>query len=91
MARRSHASFPMKYDTDPRRSCTIPKIFGLRRWFESKFGDLCEFHDYSYQLRLGKTKADMAMLKGMYKRGYWYLVPPTFIFFNTFGFWYYYT
>lgn len=81
----------MKYDNSPRRSCTLPKILGLRKAFENRFGDLCEAHDVAYVTRTGKWAADKVFLKGMYDRGYWWLVPSTAFFFLTFGFWYYYT
>ena len=81
----------MKYDTDPKRECTLPKIFGLRKWFENRFGDLCHAHDAAYVARTGKIKADLAFLKGMTQRGYWWLVPPTAIMFATVGTYMYYT
>lgn len=80
----------MKYDANPKRQCTLPKILGLRKWFENRFGDLCEVHDYMYVNKFGKWNADKAFLKGMYNRGYWWMVPPTFFFFMTLGFAYYY-
>lgn len=82
----------MIYDKNrEHRACTLPKIFGLRRWFENRFGDICEIHDYGYVMRLGKWKTDMIFLKRMWERGYWWLAIPTFIMFNTVGFFYYYT
>lgn len=73
------------------RTCTIPKIFGLRDWFENRFGDLCERHDFEYSNRTGKWSADMRLVRGMWDRGYWWLAVPTFLFVNTIGIFYYYT
>lgn len=74
-----------------RRTCTIPAIFGLRDWFDKRFWDLCDYHDTAYKKRTGKWHSDMVFIGGMIIRGYWYLTIPTFIMFNTIGFWYYYT
>ena len=81
----------MKYDKDARHHCTIPKILNLKEWFEEKLGDVCKLHDEGYVLRSGKWKSDSLMYRAMWKRGLWYLIPPTFLMFNTIGFWYYYT
>lgn len=80
-----------KYDDNPKRECTLPKIFGLRKWFENRFGDLCHAHDQAYVARTGKLKADIAFLKGMSERGYIWLAIPTAFFFFTAGFFYYLT
>lgn len=54
-----------------RRYCTVPKVFGLRDWFVSRFNDLCKEHDRRYQNREGyQLHADWQMVKGMAKRGY---------------------
>lgn len=81
----------MKLYNGERRHCTIPTWIGVGSWYVKRFNDLCVDHDYAYINRTGKWSADKAMLKGIYARGYWYLVIPTFFFFMTAGFWYYYT
>lgn len=73
------------------RYCTLPAIFGLREWFEKRFGDLCFDHDLAYIARSGKWGADMTLIRGMIDRGYWWVAVPTFLFLITFGVWYYYT
>jgi hypothetical protein len=83
--------FRMKYDKNLRHHCTIPTIFHVREWFERKFGDICEAHDAAYVLRSGKWKADKMFYKAIWERGPIVLIIPTFLFFNTFGFFYYYT
>lgn len=53
------------------RYCTIPAIFGLRKWFESRFSDLCQHHDLTYEARHGtRRRADLELYAGMVKRGY---------------------
>jgi len=48
------------------RKCTIPAIFGLREWFERKFGGLCAAHDDAYVKRDGlRIVADYRFAKGM--------------------------
>lgn len=73
------------------RKCTIPAIFGLREWFESRFGDLCAAHDESYIAQeggeLARFRADYALAKGMWQRGYWWLALPTQVLLSTVG-WY---
>ena len=81
----------MKYDKTPRRHCTLPAIFHIREWFENKFGDVCEIHDHMYTERLGKWNADKHFYKAIWKRGPRLFIIPVFVFFNTVGFWYYYT
>lgn len=81
----------MRYDKNPRHHCTLPTIFHVREWFERKFGDICELHDYAYQMRVGKWSADKMFYKAIWERGPKILIIPTFLFFNTAGFWYYYT
>lgn len=73
------------------RKCTIPKIFGLREWFESRFGDLCEYHDLAYVERKGlRIVADYQFAKGMWMRGYRWLAVPSFLAVYMFGWLYWY-
>ena len=57
-----------------KRYCTVPKIFGLREWFEGKFGDLCKVHDedYAQGYLFGgcKTCKDLKFVHGIAQRGY---------------------
>lgn len=71
--------------------CTIPHLFGFDKWYQKRFGDLCEAHDRSYMLRLGsKWKADAALFKGIWGRGYRALAVGTWLFCATIGWWYWY-
>lgn len=46
-------------------SCTLPEIFGLKKWFDDKFGDCCDWHDERYLKRdCWKIQADY-MLSAM--------------------------
>jgi hypothetical protein len=81
----------MKLYDGERRYCTIPTWIGIGAWYTKRFNDLCKAHDQAYIDRTGKLNADFAMYKGIYDRGYWYIVIPVFLFLNTFGFFYYYT
>lgn len=51
-------------------SCTIwpPAV---KRWFDSKFGDLCDDHDAEYVKRVWRDKwvADLVMAYGFMTRG----------------------
>lgn len=77
------------------RYCTIPKVFGLRQWFEYRFSDVCKVHDEVYEARRGsKFKADWELAKGIAKRGlpYYPVAALAFLACQTpFGFWYWYT
>ena len=81
----------MIYDKNPRHHCTLPTVLHIREWFERKFGDICELHDYAYTMRLGKWEADKMFYKAIWQRGPKLFIIPVFILFNTVGFWYYYT
>lgn len=53
------------------RHCTIPKIFGLRKWYEKHFSDLCKEHDSAYIIRYGTRRdADLKFMAGMVKKGF---------------------
>lgn len=73
-------------------SCTVPKLFGMKDWFEKRFGDLCEAHDYWYVHRtMSKWEADKRLARGMWKRGYKTLSVITFIACQTpYAFWLWY-
>jgi len=55
--------------------CTIPRIFGLQDWFDSKFLDLCVKHDEYYICGnpLKKFYSDFWIAWMLTKRGYWYI------------------
>lgn len=73
------------------RYCTIPALFNLRKWYEKKFGDLCEQHDHVYYYKIGtKWDADWEMTSGMWNRGYRLLSIVTFFFLWTVGIYYWY-
>lgn len=64
-----------------RRWCTVPKIFGFRKWFEDRFGcDCCKYHDYHYveiwrnwrsgsKPPLTRLQADNIFFRCMVKKG----------------------
>jgi hypothetical protein len=56
-------------------SCSAPKILGFRKWFESRFADLCFEHDALYVLRKWRTKlyADFLIAAKIVERGYFWL------------------
>lgn len=66
---------------DTRRYCTVPAIFGLRKWFEKRFGcDCCKEHDEYYikiwrawrrnlKPRVSRLQADNIFFKCMISKG----------------------
>ena len=73
------------------RSCTVPKIFGFRKWFESRFHELCVNHDYAYSIKAGKLRSDKILSMQMHKRGYTTLGLLTFVILQSpFGWYNYY-
>ncbi len=40
-------------------NCSVPNIFGLKKWFDENFGDCCDWHDERYIARdCWKIQAD---------------------------------
>lgn len=73
------------------RKCTIPKIFGFRKWFENRFGDLCAIHDAKYIKREGwRIVVDYHFAKGMWQRGYGWLAIPSFVVIYAIGWWWWF-
>ena len=53
------------------RKCTIPKIFGIREWWELRFSALCEVHDAHYtEKKISRISADYIYSKGMWEKDY---------------------
>ena len=52
--------------------CTVPKIFGIKKWFDKKFNDLCEQHDLLYSTRIwhDKVVTDFSLSLEFARRGY---------------------
>jgi len=72
-------------------SHTVPSLFGLRDWFERKFGDLCSVHDHAYIYREEtQHQADCDLAAGIMGRGYPWLGVATYIFCRLFGWLYWY-
>lgn len=70
--------------------CTVPAIFGLRHWFETRFGGLCKQHDEYYAVGdLPRFKADCLLMAGMVNKGYPVLAFGTFLFVRVFGIFHY--
>jgi len=57
----------------------MPNIPWFRDWFENKFGDLCNEHDKDYMMGRCKLCSDCALVNGIIKLGFWWLVIPVFI------------
>lgn len=73
------------------RNCTIPKIFGLREWWEGRFGDLCALHDYDYDMKeVSRFEADAYYARGMWGKGYRSLAVVSFAGLTLFGWLYWY-
>ena len=53
-------------------ACTLPAIFGLQKWFDARFEDLCYEHDAAYTTRIWKYKVegDFQLALGFAKKGY---------------------
>jgi hypothetical protein len=71
-------------------ACTLPKIPWFRDWFNRKFGDLCELHDFNYQSRYPRKKADIELCASIMLRGYPVLAFLTYVFVRIIGCWHYY-
>ena len=70
-----------------RRYCTVPAVFGFRKWFERRFKDLCEAHDRAYETRswVKKIRSDWLMIQQMWQRGYRLLSVIAYLFFVSIG------
>ena len=53
-------------------TCTVPGWFRFNKWFESRFGDLCDAHDAAYTMRIWRYKvaSDFDFCGNMALRGY---------------------
>ena len=54
-------------DVNKQRHCTVPNIFGFRKWFESQYGLLCEQHDTAYVAGGCLLCADISFIRNMIK------------------------
>jgi len=74
-------------------TCSVPKLFGLQKWFDKKFGDICDEHDYLYLKFCPaiKTYSDFKLAWRFISRGYPLLGILGLIYCSTFGsvFWIY--
>lgn len=62
-----------------KRYCTIPAIFGLRVWFEERFGEGCKQHDEDYiNQQITRKEADLLMMAFMVCKGYPFLAIITY-------------
>jgi hypothetical protein len=78
------------------RYCSIPALFGLRHWFEPRFGDICKKHDRRYiERKLVKWYVDMCFCVYMVRRGGIFCAPLAagafVMFWSPIGLWYWYT
>jgi hypothetical protein len=55
--------------------CTIFRWFGIQKWFDARFEDLCAAHDDAYVIRKWRVKlvADFELAKGFVAKGYFWL------------------
>lgn len=68
------------------RYCTIPKLFGLRHWWEVKFGVACKQHDHDYvHQRITRQRADCKYFAYMVNKGYPLLGIVTYFFLRALG------
>ena len=74
------------------RYCTIPALFGLRRWFEARFKGGCKTHDIDYVDRIiTRLEADLKMKRYIENKGYPILARLIYsLFLRPFGWLYYY-
>jgi hypothetical protein len=59
--------------------------FGFRKWFNDKFGDLCEEHDWHYERRIDRRRADCILAGKIIQCGYPGLGVVTYIFVRLIG------
>jgi hypothetical protein len=61
--------------------CTLPSWFGLQKWFDDRFLDLCIAHDEAYVLQMNsKLSADWNLAFGFWKHGAYFLALCAFIY-----------
>ena len=75
------------------KRCKLPAIFGLQKWFEQRFADICHIHDKHYGSVHPKTitrkEADKLLREYMITKGYFTLGWLTYGFLRAFGWlWY---
>lgn len=72
-------------------TCSIPKIFGLQSWFNSRFFEVCESHDADYVAQgITRKQADCKLAAGFIYRGYFWLGVAAYAYVRLLGwfFWY---
>lgn len=57
----------------------MPNIPYFRKWYENKFGTLCEQHDKDYKKGKCKLCSDVRLTKGIYNKGYYLLGSLSFL------------
>ncbi len=65
--------------------CSMPFVPFIRPWFNAKFGDLCEKHDFNYDSRYPRKKADIEFAASIMLRGYPFMVLLVYVFVRVFG------
>lgn len=65
--------------------CSVPKPF--KSWFDTRFTDLCDWHDEQYVKRVWRDKvvADMVVTAEFAKRGYLWVAYGSIFYFGVFG------
>lgn len=66
--------------------CTMPYIPKFRNWFNDRFGDLCDIHDFNYKSRYNRKLADIELAAAILIRGYPLMAMLTYIFTRTIGY-----
>ena len=51
--------------------CSVPRLLGFGKWFETRFGGLCKQHDKYYAVGiLPRKAADCYLMSGIVLKGY---------------------
>lgn len=66
-------------------ACTLPRVLGFKKWFDARFGDLCESHDAMYDAAFPRKQADLILCSGVMIRGYPALAIAAYIVVRAFG------
>ncbi len=65
--------------------CTMLYMPWFRKWFNDKFGDLCDIHDFNYESRYPRKLADIEFAASIMLRGYPFMAFFVYIFVRSIG------
>jgi hypothetical protein len=63
----------------------MPYVPWFRKWFNAKFGDLCGAHDFNYESRYPRKKADIEFAAAILLRGYPFTAFCAYVFVRLIG------